>query len=218
MPAEGDAARTPVQAAADAPGAEGPGSLRPAAFLDRDGTIMVEREFLADPGRVQLIPGAVEGLLALRGAGYALVVVTNQSGIARGLFALDAFRAVQARLEELLAAEGIRLDGVFLCPHHPDFDGACACRKPAPGLYLQAAAELGLDLRRSLFVGDRLSDVQVADALGGTGILLRTGYGRDAEATLADAAAGGATAALAGRLIVLDSLGALADWEGLVAS
>ncbi len=217
MPAEGDVAPAATPAAAESPA----GACRPAAFLDRDGCIMVEREFLADPAGVQLIPGATDGLHALRRAGYALVVVTNQSGIARGLFAIDAFRAVQSRLEELLAAEGIRLDGVYLCPHHPDFDGACACRKPAPGLYLQAARELNLDLARSLFIGDRLSDVQAAETLGGTGILLRTGYGRDTEAALAARAAeaaAGATPAPRSPFTVLDSLGALALWGGLVAS
>ncbi len=176
-------------------------TLRPAAFLDRDGTIMVEKEFLADPAGVELIPGATDGLRALRERGFALVVVTNQSGIARGLYGLEQFRAVQARLEALLALEGIRLDGVFLCPHHPDFTGPCDCRKPLPGLYLQAARQLGLDLARSLFIGDRLSDVDAADALGGTPILLRTGYGRAAEASLG-----------ARRLTVLDSLASLAGW------
>jgi len=193
------------------PDAAPPTLLRPAAFLDRDGTIMVEREFLADPAGVELIPGAADGLHALRRAGFALVVVTNQSGIARGLFGLDDFRAVQARLEELLAAEGIRLDGVYLCPHHPGFGPACDCRKPAAGLYRQAARELHLDLARSLFIGDRLADVEAAGPLGGTAILLRTGYGAAAEASLATP--GGRP-----RPTVLDSLADLAGWPGLVAS
>ncbi|HEX9106925.1 MAG TPA: HAD family hydrolase [Longimicrobiales bacterium] len=161
-----------------------PPRLRPAAFLDRDGTIMVERGFLADPAGVELLPGALEGLRALREAGYALVIVTNQSGIARGYFGEPEFRAVQARLEELLAGEGISLDGVYLCPHHPDSGPACNCRKPAPGLYRRAAEELRLDLSRSLFIGDRPSDVQAARTLGGTGILLRTGYGDAVAAAL----------------------------------
>jgi D,D-heptose 1,7-bisphosphate phosphatase len=176
--------------------------LRPAAFLDRDGTIMVERGFLADPAGVELIPGAAAGLRALRDAGYALVVVTNQSGIARGYFGVREFRAVQDRLEELLAAEGIRLDGVYLCPHHPDFGEPCDCRKPGTGLYRQAAAELGLDLARSLCIGDRLSDVQAAHPLGGTGILLRTGYG--------DAVAAGLPADSG--LAVLGSLAEVVAW------
>ncbi len=184
---------------------------RPAAFLDRDGTLIVERDYLSQPEGVELLPGAVAGLRALRQAGYALVLVTNQSGIARGLFGLDDFRAVQARLEELLAAEGVRLDGVYLCPHHPDFGPPCECRKPGPGLYRQAERELGLDLARSLFIGDRLSDVDAAAALGGTGILVRTGYGRAAEATLAGRTHGGVGAAP----IVLDSLAGLATWRGL---
>ncbi len=193
----------PEPSAGEATGAtaDAGATLRPAAFLDRDGTIMVEKGFLADPAGVELIPGAVDGLRALRRRGFALVVVTNQSGIARGLYRLDQFQAVQDRLEALLAAEGIRLDGVFLCPHHPEFGGECECRKPLPGLYLQAARQLGLDLGRSLFIGDRLSDVDAAETLGGTGILLRTGYGRSAEASLGPR-----------QLTVLDSLAALAGW------
>ena len=179
--------------------------LRRAAFLDRDGTIMVERGFLADPTGVELIAGAAGALRALRDAGYALVVVTNQSGIARGYYGLQDFRAVQARLEELLAEEGIRLDGVYLCPHHPDFGEPCDCRKPRTGLYRQAADELGLDLAHSLFIGDRLSDVQAAHQLGGTGILLRTGYG---DAIAADLPPGGANSALT----VLDSLAEVGTW------
>ncbi len=183
---------------------------RPAAFLDRDGTIMVEREFLADPAGVELIPGAVDGLRALRHAGFALVLVTNQSGIARGLFRLEDFRAVQGRLEALLAADGVHLAGVYLCPHHPDFGLPCECRKPGPGLYRQAERELRLDLAHSLYIGDRLSDVDAAATLGGTGILVRSGYGRAAEATLVGRAAAGTAAP-----IVLDSLAELAAWRGL---
>jgi len=183
--------------------------LRRAAFLDRDGTIMVERGFLADPTGVELITGAAGALRALRDAGYALVVVTNQSGIARGYYGLEEFRAVQARLEEVLAAEGIRLDGVYLCPHHPDVGEPCDCRKPRTGLYRQAAAELGLDLAHSLFIGDRLSDVQAAQQLGGTGILLRTGYGHALAASLPqDGADSGLT--------VLGSLAEVITWLGVM--
>lgn len=156
-----------------------PSPRRPAAFIDRDGTIVAERHYLSDPDRVALVPGVPDALRRLRHAGYALVVTTNQSGIARGLYTESDFRAVQRRIEQVLARHGIRLDGVYHCPHHPDFTGPCACRKPGTGMYRQAARELGLDPARSLFIGDRLKDVEPASALGGTAILVRTGYGRE---------------------------------------
>lgn len=152
---------------------------RPAIFLDRDGTLVEERHYLADPDRVELVPGAADALRRLSEAGYALVVVTNQSGIARGLYTEADFRAVQRRIEELLARHDVRLDGVFHCPHHPDFTGPCDCRKPATGLYLRAVETLDIDTRLSAFIGDRLQDVGAAKTLGGTGILVRTGYGQE---------------------------------------
>jgi len=158
--------------------------LRPATFLDRDGTIMQEKGYLADPKAVALLPGAVDALRLLRDAGFALVVVTNQSGIARGLYGLQEYHAVTRRLEELLGHHGIRLDGTYLCPHHPDLTGPCECRKPSTGLFRAAARDLGLDLPRSYFVGDRARDVLPARELGGTGILVRTGYGAEEEAGL----------------------------------
>lgn len=150
-----------------------------AAFLDRDGTIIEEVQYLADPDGVVLVPGAAEGLRDIRRAGFELVVVTNQSGIARGYYSENEFRAVQDRVALLLAAEGVQLDAVLHCPHHPDFTGPCDCRKPALGLYEQARTALGLDLAASIYVGDRLSDVMPALSTGGTGYLVRTGYGRE---------------------------------------
>lgn len=158
-----------------------PEAGRPAAFLDRDGTIVAERYYLADPERAELIPGAARALRRFAEAGRALVIVTNQSGIARGLYSEREFEAVQRRIEELLAAEGVVLDGVYHCPHHPDFTGPCTCRKPGLALFRQAARELGLNLARSAFIGDRLKDVLPARLLGGTGILVRTGYGKEQE-------------------------------------
>ena len=156
---------------------------RPAAFVDRDGTIIEELDYLADPARVRLLPGAAEGLRRLAAAGYALVIVTNQSGIARGLFGEDEFQAVQTRLSELLAADGVAITAVYHCPHHPRFTGPCDCRKPGTGLFRRAIAELDLDPARSIYVGDRLRDVAAADDLGGRAFLVRTGYGaREAEA------------------------------------
>lgn len=150
-----------------------------AAFLDRDGTIIEEVQYLADPDGVVLVPGAAEGLRDIRRAGFELVVVTNQSGIARGYYSENEFRAVQDRVALLLAAEGVQLDAVLHCPHHPDFTGPCDCRKPALGLYERARTALGLDLAASIYVGDRLSDVMPALSTGGTGYLVRTGYGRE---------------------------------------
>ena len=149
--------------------------LRPALFLDRDGTLIYDRHYLADAARVELLPGVAAALRRFRRAGYALVVVSNQSGIARGYFDVDAYRRVERRLDELLAAEGVTLDASYFCPHHPDFTGPCACRKPGVRLFHEAAETLGIDLGRSVFAGDRLSDVEPGVLLGGTAILLRTG-------------------------------------------
>ena len=158
--------------------------LRPAVFVDRDGTIIVERSYLADPAGVELVPGTVDALADLRRAGFALVTVTNQSGIARGLYSEDDYRAVAARLTEVLTEAGVPLDGTQYCPHHPEVTGPCSCRKPGTGMYLQAAAELGLDPARSFYVGDKVTDVVPAVELRGQGILVRTGYGSDHERTL----------------------------------
>jgi D-glycero-D-manno-heptose 1,7-bisphosphate phosphatase len=151
------------------------------AFLDRDGTIIEEKHYIANPDDVVLTDGAIEGLQALRAAGFKLVVVTNQSGIARGLYAEADFRAVQARLEAMLEAEGLAFDGVYFCPHHPEFSGPCECRKPGPGMYRDAERNHGIDLAHSVYIGDRLKDVLPAKLFGGMGILVRTGYG-NAEA------------------------------------
>jgi D,D-heptose 1,7-bisphosphate phosphatase len=156
-------------------------SLRAAVFLDRDGTLIAERSYLADPAGVELVPGAVEALRELRAAGLALVVVTNQSGIALGLYTERDYRAVAARLEDLLAGQGVELDATHYCPHHPDVTGPCECRKPGTAMHRRAAANLGLDLARSFYVGDKVSDVQPAGALGGQAILVRTGYGAQHE-------------------------------------
>jgi D-glycero-D-manno-heptose 1,7-bisphosphate phosphatase len=157
---------------------------RPAVFIDRDGTIIQEKSYLADPDGVSLVPGTVSALADLRRAGFALVIVTNQSGIALGLYRESDYEAVAARLDRVLTDAGVRVDRVEHCSHHPDVDGPCGCRKPATGMHRRAADALDLDLAGSYCVGDKLTDVLPAQELGGRGVLVRTGYGREHESTV----------------------------------
>jgi len=163
-----------------------------AVFLDRDGTIVEDPGFLHEPGKVRLLPGAGEAIHQLNQAGFLVVTVSNQSGIARGRYTVADYEAVQRRLAELLASHQARLDGSYFCPHHPDVTGPCDCRKPGVKLFQDARTALGIDFARSWFVGDRLSDVEPARALGGRAILVETGDGR--HHVLAARAAGFATA------------------------
>ena len=150
---------------------------RRAVFLDRDGTIVEDPGFLHKPEDVHLFAGAAEAIRRLNTAGYLVVVVTNQSGIARGLYTVADYRAVEKRLGELLARQKARIDASYFCPHHPQAPEPCACRKPRTKLFLEAQTELGIDFTRSWWVGDRLSDVQPARTLGGKGVLVATGQG-----------------------------------------
>jgi D-glycero-D-manno-heptose 1,7-bisphosphate phosphatase len=153
---------------------------RPAVFLDRDGTLVHPRHYPSRPDQLLLYEEIGPGLARLQAAGFGLVVITNQAGIARGLFGEPEL----ARMHEHLAAElgrlGVRLDGIYFCPHHPD--GAipalaivCDCRKPAPGMLLRAAAELAIDLERSWFVGDILDDVEAGNRAGCRTVLVDLG-------------------------------------------
>src|SRR6266446_56997 len=152
---------------------------RRAVFFDRDGTIVEDPPpgFLHEPGKVRLLPGAAAAIKQLNDRGFLVVVVTNQSGIARGLYTVGDYEAVQRRLSALLTAHGARLDGAYFCPHHPRFTGPCECRKPGLKLFRDAAAALDIDLKRSWWVGDRLTDVQPARAWGGKAILVAAGEG-----------------------------------------
>ncbi|MDH5233348.1 MAG: HAD family hydrolase [Gemmatimonadota bacterium] len=145
---------------------------RPALLLDRDGTIVRDAHYLRDPSQLELLPGVVEGLRRFQAAGWALVVVTNQSGIARGMFTEAQYGAVRDALDRMLAEAGVTLDGTFHCPHHPDVTGPCDCRKPATLLYERARDALGLDLAASVLAGDRWRDIAAAPALGARGILV----------------------------------------------
>ena len=148
-----------------------------AVFLDRDGTITEDPGFLHEPEKVKLFPGAADAIRRLNEAGMLVVLVTNQSGIARGLYSVADYEAVQRKLGALLTAHGARFDGAYFCPHHPRFTGDCDCRKPGVKLFNDARAALDIDFDRSWWVGDRLSDVQPARELGGQGILVATGEG-----------------------------------------
>jgi D-glycero-D-manno-heptose 1,7-bisphosphate phosphatase len=138
----------------------------PGLFLDRDGTLIADPGYIAAPEMVELIPGVGAALKRFRSSGFALVVVTSQSGIGRGFYGWADYDAVAKRVEDLLADEGAIFDAVVACGHSPEAGAACGWRKPAPGMILEAAALLDLDLGRSLLVGDKLSDLQAAEAAG----------------------------------------------------
>ncbi|NUM88404.1 MAG: HAD family hydrolase [Bdellovibrionales bacterium] len=154
---------------------------RPALFLDRDGTINVDCVYIADPDLISLIPGSARAIRRAQDAGYLIVVVTNQSGVGRGLIAPDAIPRIHERLEKLLREEaGAAIDRYGICVHAPAEN--CGCRKPRPRLVREAAEALGIDLANSVFVGDKLTDVATGRRSGcGRSILVRTGKGSDEE-------------------------------------
>lgn len=150
-------------------------SLKPALFLDRDGTLIVDTEFVHGPEEVALLPGAAEAVARANAAGWLTVVITNQSGIARGILAEDDYQAVARELERQLATRGARLDLQLHCPHLPAISGPCECRKPGLKLYREAITRLGIDPLQSWFIGDRLRDLVPARVLGGHGLQVLTG-------------------------------------------
>lgn len=160
---------------------------RRAVFVDRDGTLNVEVNYLHRIEDLVLVPGAIEAIRALNQADYLVLVVTNQAGIARGYYDEAAMHRLHDHLAGVLAGAGARLDGIYFCPHHPDFGDACDCRKPAPGMLHQAAAEHDLDLRQCWMVGDSAGDIGAGRAVGCRTLLVRTGYGAQTEGTLAEA-------------------------------
>lgn len=153
---------------------------RHVVLLDRDGTLIVERHYLSDPRQVELIPGVGVALRRLQALRVGLVVVTNQSAVGRGMFDRARLESIHQRLRELLAAEGVYLDGIYYCPHTPD-DG-CLCRKPQPALVEQAARELGFRPQSSWVIGDKSCDLEMGRRVGATTVLVRTGYGAQVAA------------------------------------
>lgn len=169
-------------------------NLRPAIFLDRDGVVIEDVHYLASPSQVKFVPGSADAIASLNQAGWPVVIVTNQAGVGRGLFALEAVHEVHQHLSEQLAGYGARIEAYYFCPHHPtaelpNYRVACACRKPQPGMLKQAAAELGLDLANSWMIGDRESDLEAGSAAGTRTILVRTGYGAATDITTLDRSA-----------------------------
>jgi D-glycero-D-manno-heptose 1,7-bisphosphate phosphatase len=160
---------------------------KPAAFVDRDGVINEERGYVHRIEDFHVLPGVVEGLRRLRDAGYELVVVTNQAGIARGYYDESAYQVLTAHMVRLFAAQGVQLNASYHCPHHPDskisaYRLACNCRKPQPGMLLRAAGDLGLDLSRSILIGDKLSDIEAGHRAGlFASILVMSGHAADAH-------------------------------------
>ena len=156
---------------------------RPAVFLDRDGTINEQVGYVNHCDRLWLLPGVAQAIKRLNDYHLPVIVVTNQAGAARGYFPEELVPRVNAKMEALLAAEGAHIDGLYYCPHlkggkiaHLDVD--CNCRKPKPGMILQAAKEHDIDLERSYVVGDRMGDVAFGQSVGAKGILVLTGYGK----------------------------------------
>ena len=150
---------------------------RPAVFLDRDGVINKNRaDYVKSWSEVEFLPAVFDALRRLAETDRAVVLVTNQSAVGRGIISKERANSINQRIVEAIRSQGGRVDGSYLCPHHPDDN--CECRKPRPGMLLQAADELGLDLGRSYFIGDAITDMQAADAAGVQGILVLTGRGQ----------------------------------------
>jgi D-glycero-D-manno-heptose 1,7-bisphosphate phosphatase len=162
------------------------GTARPAVFLDRDGTINEEREYLHRIEDFAFISGVPESIRRLKDTGFLVIVVTNQSGVARGYYDEEVVVALHDHIQQLLAEYGTRIDAFYHCPHHPtegagDYRIDCDCRKGSPGMLLQAASEHDIDLARSFMIGDKLADIEAGNAAGCTPILVRTGYGMKDE-------------------------------------
>lgn len=154
---------------------------RRAAFLDRDGTLIEDANYLADASRMRLIPGAADAVRALNSRDVVTIVVTNQSGIAQGLLTAEQYESTRAKLVSLMLEAGARIDATFHCPHYPPLSGPCECRKPGTLLYRQAAEQFGIDLAVSLYVGDRDRDIAPGFAFGGFARLVPSASTPDEE-------------------------------------
>jgi D,D-heptose 1,7-bisphosphate phosphatase len=154
-----------------------------AVFLDRDGTINEEVGYLDTIDKLELFPNTAEAIKTINESGMKAVVITNQSGIARGYFSEEFVETVHTRIQRILKAKGAFIDAFYYCPHHPEgvgtYQQSCACRKPEAGLLIAAARDMDIDLTRSYVVGDMVKDIQVASKVGAKGLLVKTGYGEN---------------------------------------
>jgi D-glycero-D-manno-heptose 1,7-bisphosphate phosphatase len=162
--------------------------MKRAVFIDRDGTINVEKDYLYRAEEFEFIPGAPKAIRLLNEAGFLVVVVSNQSGVARGYYTEEDVHLLHRHVATQLDQAGSRIDAWFYCPHHPSGRGSyalpCRCRKPQPGMLLDAASRFDIDLEASIMIGDKLVDIEAGRAAGCKSILVRTGYGRDEEQSL----------------------------------
>ncbi len=156
----------------------------PAVFLDRDGTIIEEVGYIDSPDKIQPIAGAEEAIKLFRDAGFKIIIVSNQSGVAHGYFDENTVMLINDRVAENFASNGANIDAFYFCPHHPDYGDQnyrrnCDCRKPQPGMFLQAAEEHKIDLSKSIMIGDKFTDVQAGKNLNLYSILVLTGFGKE---------------------------------------
>ncbi|MBN2365593.1 MAG: HAD family hydrolase [Calditrichaeota bacterium] len=161
---------------------------KPAFFLDRDGTVCEEVGYLSDIRNLRLIAGSAEAIRRINNNNWKVVIITNQSGVSKGYMDEETVRQINDALLEMLREENVRVDGIYYCPHHlqgnPPYNISCECRKPASGMLRQASKDLDIDIRRSVLVGDKLTDVETANRLDIPGILVRTGFGREESRSL----------------------------------
>ena len=155
--------------------------LPAAVFLDRDGTIMEDAHYIKSPDQVRLIPGAAAAVKRINDAKVPAIVITNQSGLARGIFTLEDYEAVRQHFESLLAREGAHIDASYYCPHHPTITGPCDCRKPGTRMFEDAIRDFKLDPPNVAYVGDRWRDVAASRTLGGRGIMISSHMTKDED-------------------------------------
>jgi len=166
--------------------------MKRAVFLDRDGVISEEVGYLSDVGQLQLIPESAQAVHLLNATGLKVIIITNQSGVARGFFSEEQLKELHRAMGKMLSAQRAYIEAIYYCPHYPEgtvehYSRECDCRKPSPGMLAQAADEHGIDLTQSYLVGDKLTDVECAQRAGSRGILVLTGYGKEEVKKIDDA-------------------------------